>query len=179
MAFLVLAYPEIKKDDYERIQEFRKEHDFNYHLLGPHFTLVFPVDGGWEAESFIQEISKQVQGVQAIEFRLRCAVLNKDPFSDYYFTLLVPDEGHSKIIKLHDKLYSDKLLPHRALIANFTPHITVGNSKDPLKCLEMIETWNKEEFAIKGRITVLDVANYENDTVRTIQRIPLVTLKKE
>lgn len=175
MALLVLAYPEIDNRDYERIQEFRKEHDFNYHLLGPHFTLVFPVDVGWEAESFITEISKQVQGVQAVEFCLRCAVLNKDIFSDYYFTLLVPDEGHSKIVKLHSKLYADKLFPHRALIANFTPHLTVGNSKNPLKCLEMTETWNKEEFAIAGQIAVLDVAKYENDTVQTIKRIPLVT----
>jgi 2'-5' RNA ligase len=175
MALIVIAYPEIKTDDYERIQEFRKEHDFNYHLLGPHFTLVFPVDAGWDTESFVAEISKQVQGVQAVDFCLRCAVLNKDVFSDYYFTLLVPDEGHSKIIKLHDKLYADKLFPHRSLFANFTPHITVGNSKDPLKCIEMIESWNKEEFAIEGRIGVLDVAKYENDTVQTIRRISLVT----
>ncbi|HVP35440.1 MAG TPA: 2'-5' RNA ligase family protein [Terriglobales bacterium] len=173
MALLVLAYPDIKKSDYQRIQEFRKEHDFNCDLLEPHFTLVFPVDRGWESGSFITEISKQVQGVQAIKFCLRCAVLNKDVFSEYYFTLLVPDEGHSKIVKLHDKLYADKLFPHRSLLANFTPHITVGNSKDSLKCLEMIESWNKKEFAIEGCIAVLDVAKYENDAVQTIKRIPL------
>ena len=176
MALLVLAYPEIANGDYERIQEFRKQHDeLYYHVVEPHFALVFPIRKGWEAKPFISEIVKQVQGVQPFEFCLRCATLNKDAFNDYYHTFLVPDEGYSKIVKLHDKLYANKLFPHRALFANFVPHMGIGNSKDPLKCLEMIESWNKEEFAIAGRISTLDVAKYENDTVQTIKRIPLVT----
>jgi 2'-5' RNA ligase len=174
MALIVIAYPEIKKSDYERIQEFRKQHDVYYHVVEPHFTLVFPIHKGWEAKPFISEIEKQAQGVQALEFCLRCAVLNKDSFNDNYHTFLVPDEGYSKIVKLHDKLYADKLFPQRALFADFVPHMGIGNSKDPLKCLEMIESWNRKEFAIAGRISTLDVAKYENDTVTTLQRIPLV-----
>jgi hypothetical protein len=175
-ALIVLAYPEIKKSDYERIQEFRKRNDeLYYHVVEPHFALVFPIRKGWEAKPFISEIVKQVQGVRPFEFCLRCAVLNKDSFNDNYHTFLVPDEGYSKIVKLHDKLYADKLFPQRALFANFVPHMGIGNSKDPLRCLEMAESWNKEEFAISGRIAILDVANYENDTVKTIQRISLGT----
>ncbi len=176
MALIVLAYPEIKKSDYERIQEFRKRNDeLYYHVVEPHFALVFPIRKGWEAKPFISEIVKQVQGVRPFEFCLRCAVLNKDSFNDNYHTFLVPDEGYSKIVKLHDKLYAGKLFPQRALFANFVPHMGIGNSKDPLKCIEMAESWNKEEFAITGRISMLDVANYENDTVQTIQRISLGT----
>jgi len=176
MALLVLAYPEIENGDYERIQEFRKYHDeLYYHVVEPHFALVFPIHEVWEAKSFISEIVKQVQGVQPFEFCLRCATLNKSAFNDYYHTFLVPDEGYSKIVKLHDKLYANKLFPHRALSVDFIPHIGIGNSKNPLKCIEMAESWNKEEFAITGRIAILDVVNYENDTVQTIQRISLGT----
>ena len=174
MALLVLAYPELANSDYERIQEFRKHNDeLYYRVVGPHFTLVFPLSVDWKAETFIAEIVKQIRGIQPIEFCIRCAALNKDAFSDTYYAFLVPDQGYSSILKLHDKLYREKLFPHRALHADFIPHIGIGNSKDPLRCIEMVENWNKTEFAIAGRISILDVANYENDTVHTIQRISL------
>jgi len=174
MALLVLAYPELANSDYERIQEFRKHNDELYfHVVEPHFTLVFPLPGDWKAETFIAEIVKQIRGMQPFEFCIRCATLNKDAFSDTFHTFLVPDEGYSNILKLHDKLYCEKLFPHRKLQVDFIPHMGIGNSKDPLRCIEMVENWNKTEFAIAGRISILDVANYENDSVQTIQRISL------
>ena len=174
MALLVLAYPELASSDYERIQEFRKHNDeLYYHVVEPHFTLVFPLPADWIADNFISEIMNQKRGIQPFEFCIRCATLNKDAFNDYYHTFLVPDEGYSKILKLHDKLYADKLFPHRALHVDFIPHIGIGNSKDPLRCIEMVEYWNKVELAMSGRITILDVVNYENDTVQTVQRISL------
>ena len=48
-----------------------------------------------------------------------------------------------------------------------------GNSKDALSSVEMVESWNREEFSIIGHISALDIANYENDSVETIERIPL------
>jgi 2'-5' RNA ligase len=174
MALLVLAYPEIAPSNYERIQEFRKLNDeLYYHVVEPHFTLVFPLPGDWKDETLITEIEKQIRGIQQFEFCIRCAALNKDAFSDTYHTFLVPDEGYSNILKLHDKLYSEKLFPHRKLQVDYIPHMGIGNSKDPLRCLEMVEYWNKTEFATEGRIAILDVANYENDSVQTIQRIYL------
>ena len=176
MALLVIAYPEITDRDYNCIQEFREHHDeLYYHVVEPHFTLVFPLRKKvkWETEAFIAEIRKQIRGVQAFEFCIRCATLNKDAFSDYYHAFLVPDEGYSKIVKLHDRLYADKLFPQRALFVDFVPHIGIGNAKDPLKCVEMVDSWNNHEFTVEGRVTALDVADHENDTVQTIQRISL------
>ena len=172
MALIVIAYPEIANSDYERIQEFRRLNDeLYYHVVEPHFTFVFPVD--WEPEAFIAEIAKQIKGIQPFDFCIRCATLNRDAFIDYYHAFLVPDEGYSHIVKLYNKLASDKLFPHRVLEVGFIPHMGIGNSKDPLRCLEMVEEWNKEEFAIPGHIEMLDVANYENDAVQTLQRLAL------
>lgn len=173
MALLVLAYPEVVTGDYERIQTFRKQHDgLYYHVVKPHFTLVFPVFD-WQEEAFVAEIARQKQDFHPFEFCLRCATLNKDAFNDHYHTFLVPDEGYSRIVKLHDRLYAGKLFPQRALSVDFVPHIGVGNSTDPLDCLSMIEQWNREEFVMPGFVDALDIVRYENDTVQTIQRLPL------
>jgi len=174
MALLVISYPEISDSDFQRIQKFRKDHDHFYRIVNPHFTLVFPVVD-WQPESFIREIEKQVKDFQTFEFCVRCATLNKDAFNDYYHTFLVPDEGFSHFIKLHDVLYADLLFPQRALQIDFVPHIGIGNSRLPEECLEMISYWNRRPFEIHGRISVLDIINFEKNQVRTIQKISLKT----
>jgi hypothetical protein len=173
MSLCVLAFPTVSTSDYERIQEFRKYNDeLYYHVVEPHFTLAFPLSG-WESEPFIAETKKQLRGFRPFDFCIRCATLNKDAFIDYYHAFLVPDEGYSQIVKIHDSLYADRFFPYRALEVDFIPHMGIGNSKDPLRCIGMVGSWNKQEFAIPGHISALDIANYENDTVQTIQRIRL------
>lgn len=44
MAYLVLAYPEITSDDFDRTQNYRRNNDkLYYKVVDPHFTIVFPV----------------------------------------------------------------------------------------------------------------------------------------
>jgi 2'-5' RNA ligase len=173
MALLVLAYPEISQRDYERIQNFRKDNDVYYSVVDPHFTLVFPFEADWSIATFVEEISKQSSGMQPFDFCIRCTVLNRDSFIDLYHTFLVPDEGYSKFVKLHDQLSAGSLFPYRELSVDFVPHIGIGNSQDPLRCLEMVREWNQAEFTIPGRITTLDIVIYENNKVHTISRVSL------
>ena len=174
MSFLVIAYPEISQSDFQRIQKFRQHHDLSFRLVNPHFTLVFPVPD-WEEKTFNTEIIKRSKNFHSFEFCLRCTTLNKDAFSEYYHVFLVPDEGYSHFIKLHDKLYNGTLFPQRALQVDFIPHIVIGNSRDPRKCLDMITHWNRRPFSIAGRISVLDIIKYEKNIVETIKRLPLKT----
>ena len=172
MPLLVIAYPELKRDDYQRIQVFRQQHDALYYpMVEPHFTFVFPLPAVWQADPLIMEIEQQLSGTPSISFCLRCATLNKDAFKDYYHTFLVPDEGYSHVVKLHDKLYAHKLFPQRALHVDYIPHISVGNSPDPMKCLEMVAHWNQTDLAIGGHITKLDIVLYEANQVTTIKEL--------
>lgn len=110
MGYLVLAYPKMSKEDYAWIQNFRKLHDEQYYeVVEPHFTIVFPTFGK-PIEDFIKEVEKQSRDIISFDFSIRCAVINKDSFSDYWHVFLTPDQGHSNVVKLHDKLYSDFLL---------------------------------------------------------------------
>ncbi len=173
MALCVPAYPELGKLDYERIQEFRKDHDRYYRVIEPHFTLVFSMPVEWETEIFIREIEDRTRDFRPFEFRIRCAALNKDTFRELYHAFLVPDEGHSQIVKLFEEISRGRLFQYRQLNVDYIPHIGIGNSPDPLSCLEMVRLWNKDEFEIAGHISALDVADYNGERVQTIKRIPL------
>ncbi len=173
MSLLALAYPTLSALDTKRIQTFRAQYDGYYSIVEPHFTLVFAVSD-WDEDAFSAEIKNQLRGFQAFDFCIRCAVLNQDESGEFFNILLVPDEGYSKITKIHDRLYSAKLLPHRRLDIDFIPHITIGNDGDPERCLKLIENWNCEEFEIHGRVSEIDVVKYQNNTVQTFRKMSLI-----
>ena len=75
-------------------------------------------------------------------------------------------------MKLHDKLYSDKLKDNLRLDLDFIPLIGIGNSQDRYKCKKMVDEWNKEEFSYLT-ISRLKIVSYENDVVTTIEEIKL------
>jgi len=124
-------------------------------------------------KDFIAEVEKQVAGSKSISFVIRCATVNKNAFEDRYHTFLVPDEGYSNLVKLHDKLYSDKFLHHLRLDLDFIPHIGISNSPDKNICKTIAVEWNRTDFEIKGRIDELDVISFDGDTVTTIQKVKL------
>jgi len=168
----LVAYPEMLAGDIEMIQACRREHNTLYGVIDAHFTLVFSVPD-MPQKDFTAEVKKQVEGAKAIDFCLRSVIINKDAFSDYFDAFLVPDEGFSSIVKLHDKLYSDKLAyQHRADIS-YIPHISVANSRDVWLIKKLADEWNARNFNMQGRITSLDIINYENRVITTLEKITL------
>jgi hypothetical protein len=176
MALLVLAYPELSKSDFEKIQNYRKDHDeLHYRVIEPHFTFVFPVFDITQND-FIKEVEARAQNVAAFDFTIRCATVSKDAFSDYFHSFLVPDQGYSNVVKLHDKLYSEKFLRNLRLDIDYIPHIGIGNSKDKFFCKKMADEWNSSDFLIEGRISNLSIVNYENNVVSHLKRLDLPEL---
>jgi len=168
----VVAYPELNADDFLRIQECRKEHNSLYTIIPPHFTLVFAVKDVSEID-FVSEIKRKTDSIKPISFCLRSATINRDAISGYYDAFLVPDEGYGAISKLHDRLYSGKLLPEWRMDIPYVPHISIACNTDPNKILTIVNEWNSREFAIEGKIRYLDIINYENRRVETLTRIEL------
>lgn len=173
MAYLVIAYPEIGNSDFNLLQDYRKKNDeLFYSVVEPHFTLVFPVFNMTE-NAFRTEIRKKVEGSRGFDFVLRCATINKDAFSDYYHTFLVPDEGYSNTVKLHDKLYGGELKDNLRLDIDFIPHLGVGNSKDKIACKKMVDQWNANDFEIRGTISELTIVSYDGLNIKTLESIVL------
>ena len=172
MPYLVIAYPELEKADFKRIQRFRRDHDPQYNLIEPHFTLVFHLPESWAAD-LSQEVNKVARTTTPIKFILRCATLNRDAFRPVYHSFLVSDEGNSQIIKLHDRLYAGRLRPHLSVDIDYIPHITIGSSEQADRCLGWVAAWHQSEFEIQGRISHLDLIHLSNNLIKTVEKIPL------
>jgi hypothetical protein len=175
MALAVCAYPVLKPWDYKLIQDFRKINDaLFYSIAEPHFPFVFPVDDDKiNKEQFITEIIDKSNAVSQISFEIRCAMVNKDALLDYYHLLLVPEKGYSKIVKLHDKLYSDLLFQKLRLDIDFIPHMGIANSKDKYLVKNWADIWNQKDFSMNGRINSLTIVDYSNNTLTDLHKIKL------
>ena len=172
----VLAYPSISQKDYDWIQKTRALYDSYYELVRPHFTIVFRSITR-EAE-FVQHIRQRALAIRKFSFVLRCALVVEDVAGDMNQVFLVPDKGFSDIVKLHDKLYTGILAPELRLDIPFYPHITIGNSSDPLICKSLADELNGQNFGIEGAVNNLDIVSIvapdkRITEVKTIERIKL------
>ena len=89
-------------------------------------------------------------GFKRIKFISKCTVIVKDSFSEFTDLFLVPDEGYSDIVKLHDKLYSGILKNNLRFDIPYIPHIGIGGSTNPVECKSIADELNKSNFSING-----------------------------
>jgi 2'-5' RNA ligase len=173
-SLLVVNYPTISAEDFDWIQSVRKQHDqLHWEVVDPHFTIVFPVFS-LEEKAFIHHIEQAVKEIETFDFVLRCAVLGDDAFSDFTHVFLVPDEGYSRIVRLHDRLYTEVLTNELRLDIPFVPHIGIANSRNAQACKYLVDDLNARSFEIKGRVEKLDIIWYEDDKVGTIEQVSLI-----
>ncbi len=172
MALLAVAYPDLAPPDYTWIQSIRQQHDPHYPLIAPHFTLVFPIPAV-DQEAFVDHITVQTAQVHAIPFLIQCATIVKDAFSSQTHLFLVPDQGYSTLVKLHDACYTGILASSLSLDVAFIPHITVGAHADPHISKAVADQINQHDIRIRGRIHTIDILAYEHNRVSTIQQIGL------
>jgi hypothetical protein len=177
MALLALSYPTISENHWKWIQAIRAQHDPNYSMVAPHFTLIFPTFNR-ERAPFRDHLRRQLQGQRAISFTLRCALVVKDDFNDNTHTFLVPDEGFSDLVKLHDKLYGGFLADQLRLDIAYIPHITITTSHDAHLCKRIADEINQQgingqELAIPGVIGIIEIVQLANKIVTTLEQLSL------
>ena len=172
MALLVLAYPELKPEDWAWIEGIRAEHHPRRATVAAHFTLVFPVRD-LAPDAFVADVTRQAAGCAPIPFVLRWALPFKDVTGEGTDVFLVPEEGVSALARLHDRLYAGALAPRLRLDIPTIPHLTVAHSADPHACKHLADALNACPLAISGSITALDLVAADARAVRTIARLPL------
>jgi hypothetical protein len=173
MSVLLLSYPTVSEQDDRWVREIHLMHDQAYRdIVEPHFTLIFPVDGFpiQEAHTHVRE---NIAGQLAIQFVCRCATVVPDAFSDDWFVFLVPDEGYSEIVKLHDRLYVGPLSHHLRLDLPFIPHIGVKTSKDRFACKQLADDLNSRGFALPGSLNTLTLCSFDGHRISNIEAFPL------
>jgi len=173
MSLIALSYPELSPEDYAWIENIREAHEKNYSIVRPHFTLVFETEGISQSD-FTDHVHRVARETHTIRFVLRSTVVVTDKSEALTFVLLVPEEGHSRIAKLHDRLYTGILAGNQRLDMPYIPHVTVGNSPDPQECTNLANRLNDKEFAVEGTISSIDMAIYEDDRIEKVDNVELL-----
>ncbi|MBU1096426.1 MAG: 2'-5' RNA ligase family protein [Bacteroidetes bacterium] len=167
---LVLAFPKLENDTYEWIQSIRKSNDIRYYtVVKPHFTIVFPLFN-YEIGELQMHIKNICTEIESIQFSIRATTIVKDSFSEYTDVFLVPDEGNSQIIKLHNKLYTGIIRKELRLDIPFIPHIGIGASKVAEDAKQLSNNLNKQKFCVESKITELDLVEYSYPKVNLISK---------
>ncbi|MBC8100099.1 MAG: 2'-5' RNA ligase family protein [Armatimonadetes bacterium] len=175
MRQMVISYPTLDPQDLQWMLHLREQYPALLNNgIPPHFTLVFPLGDAEIAPAALREHVRAVTVNQrAIPFAIRCAVPYKDPSSPYTFVFLVPDEGFSQVVRLHDRLYSGLLAAHLRLEIPFTPHITLGYSSNMPYCKAVADIINTEPLEIIGSIKTLDVLHENDNHLRSVDQVML------
>jgi 2'-5' RNA ligase superfamily len=173
VCYLVLAYPKLNMIDKKWINDLREKFDkLYYHVVNEHFTLVFATLYPNEID-FINEIKEQSKLLEKFSFSIRSSIMNNDKLSEYFYAFLVPDQGFSNIVKIHQKLYSGKINHTLLIDVDFVPHIGVGSFTDKFECKKLVNEINNSNIEINGKIDELDIIKYVNNKVETIDKIIL------
>lgn len=173
MAYLVVAYPKLAQSDFDFIQNYREQNDPRYFsVVDPHITLVFAI-GDIDKDSFVNEVKNKIAGIEPFDFEIKVATINQNDDGKYYHEFLVPDTGYSNIVKIHDKLYSGLFAPHLRFDIDFIPHIGIGNSDEAQISKQRIDELNAKGVSISGRVDNVDVIEYADGKVTTVEKIAL------
>jgi 2'-5' RNA ligase len=173
MAIAVVNYPTFAESDLTWIQSIRQKYDpLYFHIIDPHITLVFPTDAVAQ-QMLIEHVQKHVSSVVAFEVVFRCAILGDPEFQGHAHAFLIPDEGFSRVVDLHDRLYTGPLAGELRLDLPFIPHVGIANTPKPKECKVVVDRLNAMAFEVRGRVEQVDVIGYDGERVWTIERISL------
>jgi hypothetical protein len=160
--YYTVAYPVISKKDTEFIRDFRASHDLPYrNVIGAHFTLVFGCDDVEEAE-YRRHLEAVAEGFEPIRFCCRYAMLGADAEDDTAYVFLVPDEGHSAISLLHDRLYTGPLAPYLRLDIPFTPHIGIGTLDQREEAKRLCDGLNESGLEVAGELEAVTLGRIQD-----------------
>ena len=173
MAICAVNYPTFSSEDYEWIQSIRRKHDaLFFDVVPPHFTLVFPTENIGKSE-FIAHITEVAERISPFDVVLRCAILGDTNFMNHAHAFLVPDEGFSDVVRLHDALYTGLLQAELRLDLPFIPHIRVASTPHMAECKSIVDDINSKGFEIHARVEKLDIIGYDGSRIWTIEKCTL------
>lgn len=173
MSLIVVAFPKVSAEDAMWIREYRRNHDPRFFtIVEPHFTLVFPIDG-IPQDVFVHEVEQLSKGFKGCNFTIRVATVIQDKIEGYYHEFLIPDEGFSNMVKMHDALYAGIFMPHLRFDIDYTPHIGIGNADALEECKDRVDALNADNIHIAGTIDSIDIIEYTGGPVQPISTIAL------
>jgi hypothetical protein len=172
MSNVIVAYPSIKKSDFDWIQDIRRLNDRMYEVIAPHFTFIFPTQK-LTIEKLVEHTVLKIEGQSKIPITLNSAILVEDDSKLFFHAFLVPSVGKQEIINLHDLLYTDELTSELRLDIPFIPHIGIGTNEDRAIMQKLVDEINSLQIHLKGSIDNLTIASFDGKQLQDIKQLPL------
>ncbi len=172
MGLLAISFPLLATEDRDWIQSIRRRYDPHYESVAPHVSLIFEVTDIIR-DQYVAHVRAVCQATSRINLCFRCATVTPGITADNWYLFLVPDEGYSDVLRLHDRLYTDLLADHLRLDIPYIPHITLGLFDEAAACKKAADELNRERFDIPGTIASVEVVALEQERLETVGRIDL------
>ena len=173
MALAVVSYPTISDNDFCWLQSIRQKHDhLFFQVVAPHLTIVFPTDALAQS-TFIEHVAGKMSLFHSFEVVFRCAILGDPDFMEHAHAFLIPDEGFSQVVRLHDALYTGPLAGELRLDLPFIPHVGIASTRTREECKAIVDHLNEGKFEVRGHVDAIDVIGYDAERVWTIERFTL------
>ena len=167
-----IAYPQTSASAQAFLEGFRRQHDPQADLVAAHFTLVFGCAAIPQAD-YLAHVSAIARHTPAIHFHCRHAMLYAGGPDGMAYVFLVPDEGHSAMARLHDRLYTGVLAPHLRPEIPYVPHITVAATRDVAAAKALCDGLNQRGIDIAGEVRSLTVGALQGGQLRPVGKHPL------
>lgn len=173
MSYVVIAYPEISKIDFELIQEIREKYDLRqFNVVKPHVTFVFPT-AKLDEPALINHVKQSFEVTKAFSVVFSSLKVVEDHSKSYFHIFLVPSVGSKQIVQLHDALYSGDLESELRHDIPFIPHLGIANDTDRKVMDRLVDKLSDELPNIHGQINKLILAKYDGNIVTDIMDFPL------
>jgi len=172
MSLVVIADPKLPQPLRRQIEAIRQQHDPNFKRVPAHFTLVFPSRTVDEA-ALTAHVRIVVEKTARIRFCLRTALLVKDLLTEVFHVYLVPEEGFSALVRLHDQLYTGPLSGSLRLELPFIPHITVGAFRDGVSGKKLADELNSQGLEMAGELDTISVFRFDDGALTLLDEINL------
>ncbi|MCR9176223.1 MAG: 2'-5' RNA ligase family protein [Alphaproteobacteria bacterium] len=158
MSLVILSRPVWAATDRAWLKALRDRHGGAYFdpSLGPHVTLVFPVEEVEESAA-VSHLHAVVSDTPSFEAAFRAVLPVKDDFSSDTFLYLVPDEGLSGIVRLHDRLYSGPLADALRLDIPYIPHVTLGRFSSARIAKALADDLNAQDPVLATRVETVEL----------------------
>jgi 2'-5' RNA ligase len=167
----VVAYPTLDDADRGWLESFRAVHDPQARMLAAHFTLVFPTTVA--SADVAVELMEIARSTRAFSVVLYSAMAIHNPMGPGGHVFLIPAEGATEIVQLHDRLYSRSFRPSLRADIPYRPHVTVAAGSDMAWCETVAARLNHDARVVRGRVDSIELLEVGSDSVNPVTRFAL------
>lgn len=170
-----LAFPELDDRDRRWIEAVRETHDpAMARRVAPHFTLVFGCNGV-PVVDYLDHVSAIAAASSVFPFQCHRITMGHDHRGPIGYAFLVPDQGRSAFVRLHERLHSGSLHAFRSPDIAYVPHLTLARADTSAAVRPVVEKLNHGLQPIAGRIRAISVVAENSrrvDIIRTFRLPP-------